>query len=132
MRAQNSYDYAIVRAVPRVDREEFLNIGVIVSCPARKFLAAGIEIDSSRLEALFPGVDSEGLLAHAASIPTMCAGGPEAGPIGRLSQRERFRWLVAPRSTIVQVSAVHSGRCDDPQAALDHLLATMVRRPTQV
>ncbi len=132
MRAQNSYDYAIVRAVPRVDREEFLNIGVIVSCPARKFLAAGIEIDSSRLEALFPGVDIEALLAHAASIPTICAGGPEAGPIGRLSQRQRFRWLVAPRSTIVQVSAVHSGRCDDPQAALDHLLATMVRRPTQV
>lgn len=132
MRAQNSYDYAIVRAVPRVDREEFLNIGVIVSCPARKFLAAGIEIDSSRLEALFPGVDLEGLLAHAASLPTICAGGPEAGPIGRLSQRERFRWLVAPRSTIVQVSAVHSGRCDDPRAALDHLLATMVRRPTQV
>jgi Protein of unknown function (DUF3037) len=129
VRAPSSYDYAVVRAVPRVEREEFLNIGVIVSCPARKFLAAGIEIDSPRLEALFPSVDLEGLRAHAASIPTICAGGPEAGPIGRLSQRERFHWLVAPRSTIVQVSAVHSGRCDDPQAALDHLLATMVRKP---
>ena len=129
MRAPSSYDYAVVRAVPRVEREEFLNIGVIVSCPARKFLAAGIEIDDARLEALFPGVDLEGLRAHAASIPTICAGGPQAGPIGRLSQRERFHWLVAPRSTIVQVSAVHSGRCDDPQSALDHLVATMVRKP---
>ncbi len=129
MRAPSSYDYAVVRAVPRVEREEFLNIGVIVSCPERKFLAAAIEIDSARLETLLPGVDLEGLQAHAASIPTICAGGPEAGPIGRLSQRERFHWLVAPRSTMVQVSAVHSGRCDDPQAALDHLLAAMVRSP---
>jgi Protein of unknown function (DUF3037) len=132
VRAPSSYDYAVVRAVPRVEREEFLNIGVIVSCPERKFLAAGIEIDSRRLQALFPGIDLEGIRAHAASIPTICAGGPEAGPIGRLAQRERFHWLVAPRSTILQVSAVHSGRCDDPQAALDHLLATMVRRPPAV
>jgi hypothetical protein len=130
VRAPSSYDYAVVRAVPLVDREEFLNIGVIVSCPARTFLAAGIEIDSPRLEALFPGVDLEGIRAHAASIPRICAGGPGAGPIGGLSQRERFHWLVAPRSTIVQVSAVHSGLCDDPQAALDHLLAAIVRRPT--
>jgi Protein of unknown function (DUF3037) len=129
VRAPSSYDYAVVRAVPRVEREEFVNIGVIVSCPARKFLAALIEIDVPRLEALFPGLDLDGLRAHAASIPTICAGGPEAGPIGQLSQRERFHWLVAPRSTIVQVSAVHSGRCYDPQAALDHLLATMVRKP---
>jgi Protein of unknown function (DUF3037) len=131
VRAPSSYDYAVVRAVPRVEREEFLNIGVILSCPARRFLAAGIEVESSRLQALFPGIDLEALNAHAASIPTICAGGPDAGPIGRLSQRERFHWLVAPRSTIVQVSAVHSGRCDDPQTALDRLLATMVRRPSE-
>jgi len=131
VRAQNSYDYAIVRAVPRVEREEFVNIGVIVSCPARKFLAAGIEIDGPRLSTLWPGVDLEALRAHAQSIPAICAGGPAAGEIGRLSQRERFHWLVAPRSTMVQVSAVHSGRCGDPQEALDHLLATMVRLPLE-
>jgi Protein of unknown function (DUF3037) len=128
--ALNSYDYAIVRAVPRVEREEFLNIGVIVSCPALKFLAAAIEIDTARLEAFHPGVDLDALRAHVASIPAICAGGPEAGAIGRLSQRERFHWLVAPRSTIIQASAVHSGRCADPRAALDHLLATMVRMPS--
>jgi hypothetical protein len=127
--APNSYDYAIVRAVPRVEREEFLNIGVILSCPARRFLGAGIEIDSARLLALHPGVDLDGVRAHAASIPAICAGGRDAGALASLSQRERFHWLVAPRSTIIQVSAVHSGRCDDPQAALDHLLATMVRLP---
>jgi hypothetical protein len=128
--AQNSYDYAIVRAVPRVEREEFVNIGVIVSCPVRKFLAAAIEVDGPRLVALCPGVDLDALRAHAESIPVICVGGPAAGEIGQLSQRERFHWLVAPRSTMVQVSAVHSGRCADPQEALDHLLATMVHLPS--
>jgi Protein of unknown function (DUF3037) len=123
------YDYAIVRAVPRVDRDEFLNIGVIVSCAARKFLAAGIEIDGPRIQALDPGVDLDTLRAHAASIPAICAGGPGAGAIGRLTERERFHWLVAPRSTMVQVSPVHSGLCADPQEALEHLLASMVRLP---
>jgi hypothetical protein len=123
------YDYAIVRAVPRVDREEFVNIGVIVSCPARRFLAAAIEIDGPRIQALDPGVDLDALRAHAASIPAICDGGPGAGEIGRLTKRERFHWLVSPRSTMVQVSPAHSGRCADPAAALEHLLATMVRLP---
>lgn len=94
-----TYDYAIIRVVPKVEREEFINAGVIVSCPARKFLAARIELDEQRLRALDPAVDVEAIRAHLAAIPVICAGGAQAGPLGRLSQRERFHWLAAPRST---------------------------------
>ena len=124
----SSYDYAIVRVVPRVEREEFVNVGVILSCPTQDFLEARIELDERRLTALDPGVNLEAVRAHLASIPLICAGGPEAGPIGQLSRRERFHWLVAPRSTIIQVSPVHTGRCTDLRATLEHLLNTMVRR----
>ena len=127
MRDQFSYDYAIVRVVPKVDREEFVNVGVIVSCPARNFLEARIEINEQRLTALDPNLDVESARAHLASIPAICAGGEQAGPIGELTQRQRFDWLIAPRSTIIQTSAAHSGTCDDPSAALEHLLETMVR-----
>ena len=127
MRDQFSYDYAIVRVVPKVDREEFVNVGVIVSCPARNFLEARIEINEQRLTALDPNLDVESARAHLASIPAICAGGKQAGPIGELTPRQRFDWLIAPRSTIIQTSAAHSGTCDDPSAALEHLLETMVR-----
>ena len=126
MHTPSSYDYAIVRVVPRVEREEFINAGVILSCPAQDFLAARIELDERRLLALDPGVDLEAVRENLASIPLVCAGGPAAGPIGRLTPRERFHWLVAARSTIIQTSPVHSGRCQDPAAALDHLVRTMV------
>ncbi len=122
-----SYDYAVIRVVPRVEREEFVNAGVILSCPAKDFLEARIDLDEERLLALEPDLDIESVRSHLASIPAICAGGEAAGPIGRLSQRERFHWLVAPRSTIIQTSSAHSGRCDDPAAALEHLLNTMVR-----
>jgi hypothetical protein len=122
-----SYDYAIVRVVPRVDREEFVNVGVIVSCPSRDFLAARIELDEARLTALDGTLDLAAVRKHLASIPTICAGGPEAGPIGKLTPRERFHWLVAPRSTIIQTSPVHTGRCTNPAAVLERLLNTMVR-----
>lgn len=125
-----SYDYAIVRVVPRVDREEFVNVGVIVSCPSRDFLGARIELDEKRLIALDSTVDLAAVRRHLASIPTICAGGPDAGPIGKLTPRERFHWLVAPRSTIIQTSRVHSGRCTDPSNLMDHLLDAMVR-PTR-
>lgn len=124
-----TYDYAIVRVVPRVEREEFINVGVIVSCPAKKFLDARIELDERRLLALDPSADVESIRAHLATIPAICAGGDNAGPIGRLSQRERFHWLVAPRSTIIQTSPAHAGRCRDPIEALEHLLIVMVRPP---
>ena len=127
MPAQRTYDYAIVRVVPRVEREEFINAGVILSCPAQDFLGARIELDERRLLALDANVDLETVRANLASIPVVCAGGAAAGPIGKLSPRERFHWLVAPRSTIIQTSPVHSGRCQDPAAALDHLVQTMVK-----
>jgi hypothetical protein len=123
----SSYDYAIVRVVPRVEREEFINAGVILSCQTHDFLDARIELDERRLLALDAGVDLETVRANLASIPVVCAGGPAAGAIGKLSARERFHWLVAPRSTIIQTSPVHSGRCQDPAAALDHLVRTMVQ-----
>ena len=127
MRAPSSYDYAIVRVVPRVEREEFINAGVIMSCPALDFLQARIELDEARLLALDSSVDLDSVRASLGSIPLICAGGPAAGPIGRLSPRERFHWLVAPRSTIIQTSSVHTGRCTDPAAALEQLMQKMVR-----
>jgi hypothetical protein len=110
-----------------VEREEFINVGVIVSCAERDYLDARIELNEQRLRALDSAVDMESVRMHLASIPAICAGGPQAGAIGRLSPRERFHWLVAPRSTIIQTSPVHSGRCKDPAALLEHLLETMVR-----
>jgi Protein of unknown function (DUF3037) len=127
MHDHDTYDYAIIRVVPKVEREEFVNVGVIVSCPARGFLEARIELDESRLIALDPTLDVETIRAHLAIIPVICRGGERAGPIGQLSQRERFHWLVAPRSTIIQTSPVHTGCCKDPAAVLDRLLDTMVR-----
>jgi hypothetical protein len=124
---QCSYDYAVIRVVPRVEREEFVNVGVVLSCPERRFLDARIELDEARVLALDPRIDLAAIRTHLASIPVICAGGEGAGPIGRLSQRERFRWLVSPRSTVIQTSAVHTGQSADPGAALEHLLDTMVR-----
>lgn len=123
----DTYDYAVIRVVPRVDREEFVNVGVIVSCPARNFLEAAIELDEKRVRALDATLDMEAIRAHLATIPLVCAGGEAAGAIGKLSQRERFHWLVAPRSTVIQTSAAHTGRCDSPGALIEHLLDTLVR-----
>ena len=121
------YDYAIFRVVPRVEREEFVNVGVIVSCPARGFLEARVELDEQRLLSLDSSLDIESIRAHLATIPAICAGGADAGPIGQLSQRERFHWLVSPRSTTIQISPVHTGQCKDPEEVLEQLLRTMVR-----
>ena len=128
MRDPCTYDYAIVRVVPKVEREEFVNVGAIVSCPEHQFLEARIEVDESRLLALDPALDLEPIRAHLATIPAICEGGEKAGPIGRLTQRERFHWLVAPRSTVIQMSPVHTGSCTEPRALLERLVATMVRR----
>lgn len=126
MPTQSRYDYAVIRVVPKVDREEFINAGVILSCPDRSFLEARIKLNESRLLALDPSVDLEMVRTHLATIPTICHGGEDAGTIGQLPQRQRFHWLVAPRSTIIQTSPVHTGRCSDPEAALEHLIAKMV------
>jgi len=122
-----SFDYAVVRVVPRVEREEFVNAGVILFCLERSFLDARIELDRARVLALFPATDLAAIEDHLGVVPRICAGGDGAGPIGRLSLRERWHWLVAPRSTVIQVSPVHSGLCDDPAATLDQLAARMVR-----
>jgi hypothetical protein len=123
-----TYDYAVIRVVPRVEREEFVNVGVIVSCHEREFLEARIELDEGRVRALDPKADLEAVRTHLATIPVICAGGEAAGPIGKLAPRERFRWLVAPRSTVIQVSPAHTGRSADPAQALEKLLGAMVRQ----
>src|SRR5438874_3750229 len=127
VRDHSTYDYAIIRIIPRVEREEFVNVGVIVSCPAQGFLEARLALDEQRLLALDATLDMATVRDHLAAIPTICAGGEQAGPIGQLAQRERFHWLVAPRSTIIQTSPVHTGCCRDPNEVLEHLLKTMVR-----
>lgn len=124
-----SFDYAVIRVVPRVERDEFINVGVVLHCVTERFLGAVIELDRTRLLALAPSVDLDLVESHLASFPRVCAGGSAAGPIGQLSQSERFHWLVAPRSTIIQTSPVHCGLCADPQAALERLLDQMVRLP---
>jgi hypothetical protein len=130
MRALRTYDYAVVRVVPRVERGEFLNAGIILSCDSERILQARIELDETALLAIDAHVDMELVTSVLATIPMVCAGGAGAGDIGRMSARERFHWLVAPRSTIVQTSPVHTGQCADPDAALEHLMRTMVRRQT--
>lgn len=129
MHDQSTYDYAIIRVVPKVERGEFVNVGVILSCPAKRFLEALIELDEQRLLMLDATLDVESIRTYLATIPEICAGGDQAGPIGQLPQRERFHWLVAPRSTIIQTSPVHTGNCQDPAAVIEHLLETMVRPP---
>lgn len=127
MPARRSFDYATVRVVPRVEREEFINTGVIVYCLTRRFLGAKVELDIARLRALAPDADVDQVQRHLASIARVCAGGSDAGPIGQLPLSERFHWLVAPRSTIIQISPVHVGLCTEPQEALDRLMDRMVR-----
>lgn len=131
MPAHSSFDYAIVRVVPRVERGEFINAGVILFCLTSRFLAAKVELDERRLLALAPEVDLELVRGHLEAISRICAGGRAAGPIGQLPQKERWHWLVAPRSTIIQTSPVHSGLCEDPAQALEHLMDQMVRLPPQ-
>ncbi len=128
MHVPHTYDYAIVRVVPRVERGEFVNAGIIVSCDVERFLRACTELDEGSLLALDPGVDLDLVRRTLAAIPAICAGGADAGAIGRLSARERFHWLVAPKSTMIQTSPVHTGRCSNLDSALGHLMQTMVRR----
>ena len=126
MYALTSFDYAVVRVVPRVEREEFVNAGVIVFCLERQFLEARVSIEELRLRALWPRLDIDLVRQHLEAIPKICAGDLSAGPIARLTQRERFHWLVAPRSTIIQVSPVHSGLCEEPAREMEQLFRSSV------
>ncbi len=135
MRMRVPFSYAIVRVVPQVEREEFVNAGAIVFCDAQDFLLASIELDEARICALAPDVDLVLVGRHLQAIARICAGGPGAGPIGQLPLRERWRWLVAPRSTMVQTSPPHGGVCETPERELARLMEGVVRqthRPTPV
>ena len=128
MSADYTYDYAVIRVVPRVERGEQVNVGVILSCPDLDYLDARIELDEAAVLALDPAVDLEAVRATLATIPAICRGGADAGPIGALPARGRFRWLVSPRSTIIQPSPVHTGRTGNPAECLDRLVERLVRR----
>jgi len=127
--AHRSFDYAVIRVVPRVEREEFVNAGVVVFCLEQDFLAARVGLDRDRVRTLFPGADLPLVEEHLAALARVATGGEGSGPIGQLSARERFHWLVAPRSTVIQVGPVHSGVCEDPARALERLFEQMVRVP---
>ena len=122
----SSFDYALVRVVPRVERGELINAGAIVSCPTLDYLAARIALDAARLRALSPSIDVAEVEAALALIPLVAAGDPRGGPIAALPRSDRFHWLVAPRSAIIQTSPVHTGLCDDPAAALDQVIERLV------
>lgn len=122
----DSYDYAVIRVSPRVERGELLNAGVILFCKGRRYLAARVRLDPERLKALDPKADLATLAAHLEAYVRICEGDPAAGPIAKLTQSERFHWLTSPRSTAVQVSPVHSGLCEEPDRALDRLFERLV------
>lgn len=121
-----TYDYAIIRVVPRVDRGEQINVGIILSCVDSDFLEMRVHLDEKRLRAIAPDVDLDAVRAGLDTLTAVCKGGTDAGPVGELPARGRFRWMVSPRSTVVQPSSVHTGRTDDPTAALQHLFESMV------
>jgi hypothetical protein len=123
------FEYAVLRVVPRVERGECVNVGVVLFCRARRFLDVRLEPDEARLLALAPDLDLPAVHRHLELIRLVCAGDPAAGPLALLPQHERFGWLVAPASTVVQPGPVHTALGADPAAALDRLLATMVRVP---
>jgi Protein of unknown function (DUF3037) len=120
------FQYAIVRVVPRVERGECLNAGVVLFCRTRRFLEARIALDEERLRALDPDADLEAIRAHLGAFARVAAGDPQAGPMAELPASERFHWLVAPASTMIQCSPVHTGLADDPAAELEKLVARLV------
>ena len=124
--ADQPFQYAVIRVVPRVERGECLNAGVVLLCRPRRFLAARIGLDRERLRALAPDVDPVTIESHLAAIERIAAGDPAAGPIAKLGQGERFHWLVAPASTVIQPSKVHTGICDDPEEQLAKLFGSLV------
>lgn len=120
------YDYAIVRVVPRVEREEFVNVGVILSCQRTGHLQAAIALDEQRLLALDPAVDLDAVQRHLGAIVAICEGAAHGGPIAQLPMRARYHWLTAKRSSIIQTSPSHMGVCTHPGEALQRILQRMV------
>lgn len=124
--APEPFQYAVLRVVPRVEREEFVNVGVIVFCRTRRFLRARVALDPRRIRTMSPDVDLDAVREHLDAHVRVAAGDPSAGPIAALPQSERFHWLVAPSSTMIQTSSVHSGLCDEPEALLERLFEQLV------
>jgi hypothetical protein len=125
----NPFDYAVLRVVPRVEREEFINAGVILQCRPLRFLDAKTSLDAACLASLAPAVDVEEVERYLRQIEAIARGDPAAGPIARLSSSQRFHWLTAPRSTIIQTSPVHSGLTTHPAGELARIFEEMVARP---
>ncbi len=121
------YEYTIIRVVPRVERGEFLNAGIIISSQAQKFLKAKVELDEKKLAALDPTADVAMIRSMLETIPLICDGRAQAGPVAQMSLRERFDWLTSPRSSSLQTSPVHTGRCTSADEALEDLMNKMVR-----
>jgi hypothetical protein len=123
------FQYAVVRVVPCIEREEFVNAGVILFCRTRDFLAARIELDEQRLARLASGPPLSTIRERLQDVQRVAAGHPDAGPIAQMPASERFHWLVAPSSTAIQTSSVHTGLGGDPEATLEHLMDRLVRQP---
>jgi Protein of unknown function (DUF3037) len=121
-----SYSYAVVRVVPNVERDEFVNAGVIVYSQERRYLDARVMLHEERLRALAPKIDMAEVRRHLETVPRICAGDVTAGPIAKLGLGERFHWLTAPKSTMIQVSPVRTGICDEPEKLLERLMVEMV------
>ncbi len=122
----SAFEYALIRVVPRVERGEFVNAGAVLLCRQRRFLAARLGLNRELLRAMAPGLDLAAVEEQLAFIPLVCAGGRGSGPIGELPLYERFRWLTAPRSTVIQPSPVHVGLCDDPHEALERICRSLL------
>lgn len=127
MQEKHLFEYAVIRIVPRVEREEFINTGVIVYCAAQGFLQTVYELNVSRLQAIAGGLDLPELETRLRAFEQICKGGAQSGPIGLLPIAARFRWLTSPRSTIVQTSTAHPGFCIDPKDTLSRLYAQLVQ-----
>lgn len=127
--SQSWYSYAVIRVVPRVERGEFLNVGVVVFSRELDFLGARFSLDAERLRSLAPSVDLSAVERHLSTFAAIAEGDTDGGPIAALPKPERFHWLVAPRSTVIQTSPVHVGRGGDGDRALDDLLTEFVRSP---
>ncbi|ADW69750.1 DUF3037 domain-containing protein [Granulicella tundricola] len=126
MHTNASFDYAVLRVVPRVERGEFINVGVILLCREKRFLGAKVHVDEQRLRALWPQLDLDAIREHIEAVNRICTGDESAGPIAKLSQSERFHWLTSPRSTVMQTSPVHTGLCTETEALLDRLYHQLV------
>lgn len=126
MQERHLYDYAVIRVLPRVEREEFINVGVILHCRSLNYLKASCDVNEDRLSSFAGDADLTEVREHLGSLCKVCSGSEDSGPIGKMTLGERFRWLTAPRSTVVQTSAVHTGFTTDPEATLERLLAQLV------